>query len=315
MNPLLDKLLGVIIPVTVPLIEEMRRQFHGCLCNDVLGYRVVKLKNQRIEVPTNADKDSTTSREIAEKLAQLIAYSANVDLKIINVKGQELGKRFTNHTKWFLEIAFRALEHARPGPWEFSTSQAEAGIAQYEPYTHLFRLKDLLDQLSSEAPDISSAFTQDYLITPDIIIAREPWPDEEINRGQVLINGDQYARYTPFRKRHGNQPLILHASVSCKWTLRSDRAQNARTEALNLIRNRKGRVPHIVVVLGEPMPTRIASIALGTGDIDCVYHIALPELRRAIQEVGNEDQADMLEQLIEGSRLRDISDLPLDLAV
>lgn len=46
----------------------------------------------------------------------------------------------------------------------------------------------------------------------------------------------------------------------------------------NLIRNRKGNLPHIVVVTGEPMPARIASLALGTGDIDCVYHFALYEL-------------------------------------
>ena len=43
-------------------------------------------------------------------------------------------------------------------------------------------------------------------------------------------------------------------------------------------RNRKGNLPHIVVVTGEPMPARIASLALGTGDIDCVYHFALYEL-------------------------------------
>ena len=35
--------------------------------------------------------------------------------------------------------------------------------------------------------------------------------------------------------------------------MRSDRAQYSRTEALNLIRNRKGRLPHIVVVTGEPL--------------------------------------------------------------
>jgi hypothetical protein len=138
--------------VADPLVEEMRKQFHGWLCNDVLGYRK--------EMPTNADKNSKTSREIAEELAQLIARSAGVDLKNIDGSGQELGKRFTNHTTRFLERTFRALEHARPGPWEFSTSQAEPGIARYEPYTHLFRLTDLLDRLSSDAPDISSAFTR-----------------------------------------------------------------------------------------------------------------------------------------------------------
>ncbi len=37
----------------------------------------------------------------------------------------------------------------------------------------------------------------------------------------------------------------------------SDRAQNTRSEALNLIRNRKGRLPHIVVVTEEPSPSRL----------------------------------------------------------
>jgi len=63
------------------------------------------------------------------------------------------------------------------------------------------------------------------------------------------------------------------------------------------------------------LPTRIASLALGTGDMDCVYHFALTELQAAIEQVGNIDQQDMLATLVEGRRLRDIADLPLDLAV
>ena len=97
--------------------------------------------------------------------------------------------------------------------------------------------------------------------------------------------------------------------------MRSDRAQNSRTEALGLIRNRKGHLPHIVVVTGEPMPSRIASLALGTGDIDCVYHFALNELVEAVKEANAEDASEMLNILISGKRLKDISDLPLDLAV
>ena len=63
------------------------------------------------------------------------------------------------------------------------------------------------------------------------------------------------------------------------------------------------------------MPNRLASLALGTGDIDCVYHFALYELIRAVKEVGSEDAAETLETLVQGKRLKDISDLPLDLAV
>ena len=106
---------------------------------------------------------------------------------------------------------------------------------------------------------------------------------------------------------------MLHTVVSCKWTLRSDRAQNARSEALNLIR--KGRLPHVVVVTGEATPVRISLLALGTGDIDCVYHFALPELVDAVGEKGGEDTKELLDMMIEGKRLKDIADLPLDLAV
>ena len=154
----------------------------------------------------------------------------------------------------------------------------------------------------------------DYLVVPDITIARQPVSDSEINElEQFLPEDGRIGQYTPLRAAV-NHRSILHASVSCKWTIRSDRSQNTRTEALNLIRNRKGKVPIVVAVVFEPLPTRIASIALGTGDLDCVYHGALHELREAIDELKNEDQKEMLETLVQGRRLRDISDLPSDLA-
>ena len=60
---------------------------------------------------------------------------------------------------------------------------------------------------------------------------------------------------------------------------------------------------------------RIASLALGTGDLDCVYHFALDELKEVCETLpGLEDQAEMLGTMIDGDRLRDISDMPLDLA-
>jgi hypothetical protein len=43
--------------------------------------------------------------------------------------------------------------------------------------------------------------------------------------------------------------------------------------------------------------------------------MALYELESAIQAIKNADQGDMLETLVQGKRLRDISDLPFDLAI
>ena len=137
--------------------------------------------------------------------------------------------------------------------------------------------------------------------------------DEEINAVEPIV-GEGFANLTWTRKRNGGKP-VLHASVSAKLTMRSDRAQNSRTEALNLIRNRKGVLPHIDVVTCEPTPNRISSLALGTGDVDCVYHFALLELIQAVQDVGSDDAKEMLDTLVQGRRLKDIADLPLDLSI
>lgn len=297
------------------ILKRQRDEYHRALAQKVLGYR----KNGSV---TNADSASKASKAIARELARIIEKNLQLQLRALlnargdEISGQELGRYFAEATRDFLERSFLKLEHARPGPWGFSLSQADPGIARFEPYTHLAAVQKFIEKLRDDDPDAAVFFEQDYLVKPDIVIFREPWTDQQINKNETIVGHDaEIARYTPFRKRSPGQAGILHASISCKWTLRSDRAQNARTEALNLLRSRKGRAPHIVVVTGEPMPSRIASLALGTGDIDCVYHFALPELRAAIDRVQNEDQQETLEQLIQGNRLRDISDLPLDLAI
>jgi hypothetical protein len=182
-------------------------------------------------------------------------------------------------------------------------------IARYEQYSHLVAL----DRAARSDPDLAAALGSDYTITPDVVIVRDPEEDDVINAPGVLVDND-VATLASLRKSNGGLPL-LHASISCKWTIRSDRAQNARSEALNLVRNRKGALPHIVVVTAEPTPSRLASIALGTGDMDCVYHFALYELQETLEELNMTDAADMLAVMVNGDRLKDVSDLPLDLAV
>ena len=168
-------------------------------------------------------------------------------------------------------------------------------------------------QRSENIAELAAALGSDYTITPDIVVVRSTVEDAAINAAACLVN-DSVTTLASLRQHNGGLPL-LHASISCKWTIRSDRAQNARSEALNLVRNRKGRLPHVMVVTAEPLPSRLASIALGTGDIDCVYHFALYELQATVKALGMDDAADTLAVMVEGKRLKDISDLPLDLAV
>lgn len=179
----------------------------------------------------------------------------------------------------------------------------------FEQYAHLADL----DVAVKAAPELQSALGNAYSIAPDVVVYRAPLSDAEINAESDLVDTTVATR-SALRGRYQTRSL-LHAVISCKWTIRSDRSQNSRSEAINLIRNRKGRTPHIAVLTAEPLPSRLASLALGTGDLDCVYHFALPELIATIEQSGEEESLALLMMMVEGRRLKDVSDLPLDLAV
>ena len=284
-------------------LQHLRGEYHRRICQDILG--------EKRGVLNNADSGSKTSRELARGIAKRLPYP----LSTRPPSGQTVGSLFEKVTAWFLEEALQMLAHIRPGKWGFFVAEARTparNITYFEQYEHLASLSRII----SDHPELAAVLGSEYLVKPDILIGRYPLDDAEIDAREIILRGSEdIARLTPLRKKNRAQgTLILHASISCKWTIRSDRSQNIRTEALNLIRNRKGHTPHIVAVVAEPMPTRIASLALGTGDIDCVYHFALPELIAAVRESANESQQEMLETLIEGRRLRDIADLPFDLA-
>ena len=227
------------------------------------------------------------------------------------ISGQTLGKQFEMLTMEFLQSTFPYLQNLYPGKWSILQlgNNNKLKTSDFEQYEHLA----YLSALTAENAQLAAALGNDYLVAPDVVVYRELYEDAEINQNQCIVDNN-VSKMADIRKNNGGKPL-LHASVSAKYTMRSDRAQNSRTEALNLIRNRKGHLPHIVVVTAEPMPNRLASLALGTGDIDCVYHFALYELIRAVKEVGSEDAIELLDTLVSGKRLKDISDLPLDLAV
>jgi len=283
-------------------IADLRQVYHSRICREVIRLR----RNGETEYPNFADKGNTSSREIALGVVQRLGCTPIYD----SISGQTAGRLFEVVNKDFLESAFGLLYHLRPGKWYYSI---QTPISDFDQYEHLGDLERIVEQMSMLAASLGS----DYIIKPDIVIGRRPASDEEINREELIVSGASgIAGLTPLREANAaGSRLILHASISCKWTIRSDRSQNARAEALNLIRNRKGNLPHIVAVTAEPLPTRIASLALGTGDLDCVYHFALPELTAAIRALNNQDQMDMLKTLVEGRRLRDISDLPFDLAI
>lgn len=281
-------------------VAEARRSFHAALLQQVL-------RANEVGIPSNADGSNQTSISIASGvLRRLGAETVGARLA-----GQMSGNKFEAIVCKFISETFPRFNHLRPGRWQITqiTGRERTVIARYEQYAHLIAL----DRAARRDPELAASLGNDYTITPDIVVVRNLEPDESIN-AQVLLIDDTVSLQASLRESNGGLPL-LHASISCKWTIRSDRVQNARSEALNLIRNRKGRLPHVAVVTGEPLPSRLSAIALGTGDIDCVYHFALPELMGAVAELKLEDTLESLNVMVQGKRLKDISDLPLDLAI
>lgn len=281
------------------IIAIERKNYHKALLESILTV-------DGNGVASNADKSSRMSVAIAKGITdQLVADTKSKSL------GQTSGARFEEINMAFLESTFPRLQNIRPGDWRILKlgNNNRLKTSDFCQYEHLAYLSELTRKNS----ELAASLGNDYMVAPDVIIYRELCEDAEINAREKLVD-DSVCKATDIRRKNGGKP-ILHASISAKWTIRSDRAQNSRTEALNLIRNRKGHLPHIVVVTGEPLPSRLASLALGTGDIDCVYHFALYELIEAVNSVGDESSKEMLNILINGKRLKDISDLPLDLAV
>ena len=282
-------------------VAEARKRFHGLLVER--GVFVVDNG-----VASNCDKDNRPSCAIGGLIAGEIGAKNGKKFP-----AQTAGTMFEELVCKFLNETFPKLQNLRPGNWNIvnlgnNNAIKTSSFVQYEHLAHLAKVLRADRQLAT-------LLGNDYVVAPDIVVSRMPCSDEEINAEEMVVD-ESVALKTDIRRL--NNPMeIMHASVSVKWTMRSDRAQNSRTEAQNLIRNRKGRVPHIVVVTGEPLPSRLASLALGTGDIDCIYHFALYELMDAVREYGKdgrEDVVELLETMVNGKRLKDISDLPLDLA-
>jgi hypothetical protein len=219
-------------------LSDLRKAYHRRICNEII--RIVKDSKRGIEYPNFADVGNTASVALAWSIVKQLGYQTQTEA----IKGQTSGGRFEEITRDFLEKAFGLLLHLRPGEWRYTT---QTPISSFDQYAHLGTLEDIIETNS----ELASALGKDYIVKPDIVVGRLPVTDTEINQeGPVLTSTDSIAKFTSFRQTNSTQE-ILHASISCKWTLRSDRGQNARTEALNLMRNRKGHTPHIAAVTGR----------------------------------------------------------------
>ncbi len=215
---------------------------------------------------------------------QSVAIASRI-LELLDVNhqakgGQPAGAALERGVAEFLAGALPAVDDSRP--WRVGRG---GRISAYRQYAHLARL----DELVKDEPTLRVELGLDYMISPDVTVSFE----------------------------HGSAGLrpVLHAAVSCKFSIRSDRVQNIRHEGVSMIRHRRGRQPHIVTVTSEPLPSRLAAICRGTGEVDAVYHVCLPELSQAVTEVGNYEQNQLLEEIVGQNRLFGLAELVEHLTV
>jgi hypothetical protein len=220
-------------------------------------------------VPNVADSASETSVRIATHVYSALGVAGQV-----SHVGQEAGRSLEEGVRAYLAALLPKLDPTRA--WDV---QRKKVVSAFEQYRHLAELQALID--GDAAGTLSTEIGSDYLIKPDVTVAI-PYPG----------GGD-----------------FLHAAIPCKWTIRSDRVQNIRHEGIVLTRHRRGRQPHIVTVTPEPLPSRIASIARGTGEVDAVYHVMLGELIVATDAVAPKAQRAILQELVTQRRLRAFEEL------
>jgi hypothetical protein len=286
-------------------LGELRTAFHEQLSREVLSIRP-KPSTKGAPVYANADGHSAISVDFAARMAARLPAA-----EAPSMKGPEIGSAFERAVLSFIGGSLTLLP--QPGPKRLRVEPGRV-ISSFAQYAHL----DEIEGMIRANPELAAFLGGDYLVDPDLVVCWDPLDDHEL--APAIGTSEPRAGLSPIRSSSPGRGLpILHASLSCKWSIRSDRVQNTRTEALNLVRNRKGRTPHIVAVTMEPEPKRLEAIALGTGDIDCVYHAALNELLAGAEEGAEASPGaagpacHRLEMMVRSSRLRDISDLPLDL--
>lgn len=197
-----------------------------------------------------------------------------------NQPGQRAGSSFEVGVQKLLsqQLPIRVPET----PWNVRRNPK---ISSYTQYSHLAGV----DRAIARDANLRVALGTDYVIAPDVVVGRMDSPEPSA------------------------EPW-MHAVVSCKWTIRSDRVQNVRHEFSHLVKNRRGRLPHLLVVTAEPLPSRLAAIARGTGEVDATYHIAFEALALAVTASRNTRQKDVWDEIVGQGRIRSLKQLPGDVA-
>ncbi|MEO3939333.1 NgoMIV family type II restriction endonuclease [Dermatophilaceae bacterium Soc4.6] len=202
--------------------------------------------------------------------------------------------------------------------------QAEQALDAFTQYRHVSAIKGFRAEPTREVTTALTklrTFVTRRITTPPRDVTRRDellealdtaMTAETVLRRQViddlgeesLLNLDVTAsRAHPGGKRH------LEAGLSLKWSLRTDRARDCRSQGGKMASLRRGMTPHFAAVTMEPRPYMLRLLGGGSGEVDCVYHLDLPSLTTAIETVtaGNprrKKTPEQLRRLVDQRRLR-----------
>ena len=269
--------------------------------------------------------------EYARKLPPKRRTALNVGISA-PPSGPGIGRHFERAIERFLERTFNGIVAPvlRPGDYTISSGGGCTArvLPDFEQYSYLAaphaEAEAILSTLEGRVggkvmAEVRSALgrmtrAQDdtYEVAPDILVYRNPKEGRPLTRR--TSTGAPWDPRNPFAPRRGAHPYLV-AVVSAKLTLRSDRGQSSRSEGSYLAQHRRGAMCRLALVTAEPKPSRLLSVA-GGAEIDHVYHVALRELHDAVHATlgaGSEEYASLV-HMVEAGRLKDIADLPFDLA-
>lgn len=207
--------------------------------------------------------------------------------------------------------------------------EPEHPLNHFEQFRHVGALRDMKPEPSRDyvkAWNALQRFGRRRLGTPrdlerfeELASAVEAAVSNETEARRILLEevGDESLLnldVTASRQRVGPQTPSLEIGLSLKWSLRTDRAQDCRSQGAKMATLRRGRMPHFAVVTMEPRPYMLNLLGGGSGEVDCVYHLDLPALRNAVEQtcLGYPRRRSTLEtfnKLVAQRRLRDWDDL------
>ncbi|MBD0741639.1 hypothetical protein BG418_09090 [Streptomyces sp. CBMA152] len=203
--------------------------------------------------------------------------------------------------------------------------EPEQSLEDFEQYAHLKAARDLAaDDASLEVDHALQRLASDSDMSVDtrelLQDLQGAMHDLDIRRRSLvdLLWDESPLRLDVAAHRtlnlHGDAEVThLVAGFSLKWSLRTDRLQDPRTQGAKMAAMRRGRMPHFAAVTMEPRPYMLGRLGMGLGDLDCVYHLHLPALTASVDEVLAErryrKQRETFHRMIDQRRLRDYDEL------